>query len=189
MSLHGDGCKLQLDWLVEAYNCRVVILVLFGCIYSGLSLSDYPLNTLYDLAASIRMASWHAVGFMFITCCQPELLSWVVLRIMQRKLLKGSSTHGLGVYFCIFEKSCIKPFVAPEVAVWSLMSCLKWCHWSQHRLRLKTTNLKMKEIWGCGVRKALRITCSSSLLEASELNTTLAAPSITNTNLWPNCQR
>ncbi len=65
------------------------------------------------------------------------------------------------------------------------INCHKWCHLSQHRLRLKTTSLKMKKIWGCGVRKKwayqTSVTRSSSLLKAS-----LAATSITHLNLWLN---
>ncbi len=69
-------------------------------------------------------------------------------------VLKGNSTDfvhqslitGVGEFYYICERSCMKPFVAPEGAVWSLMHC-------QHWLRLKTTSLKMKKIWGCRVRE------------------------------------
>lgn len=44
----------------------------------------------------------------------------------------------LGVYYC-----CIKPFVDPERAAWSLINCLKWRQLSQCRMGLKTTRLKM----------------------------------------------
>ncbi len=70
---------------------------------------------------------------------------------------------------------------------WNLINGLRWCHLSQRRLGLKTICLRMKKIWGCGVRKKwayqTSVARSSSLLEA-----TLSATKITHPNLQPNCQ-
>lgn len=61
------------------------------------------------------------------------------------------------------KKSCVKPFVAPEIV---LQSMTNWCHLSQCRLGLKTTRLKKKKICGCWVRKKyVYKTSVASLLE------------------------
>lgn len=48
--------------------------------------------------------------------------------------------------------------MAPEEAAQSLTNCLKSCYLCQCWLELKTTSLKMKKPWGCGVRKRVEFT-------------------------------
>lgn len=65
--------------------------------------------------------------------------------------------------------ACLKPSVFPEGIVWRLINVHKWCHLSQRRFWLKTTSLKVEQIWKCDVREewALSVARFSSLLEAT----------------------
>lgn len=87
----------------------------------------------------------------------------------------------LGKHYCV----CIKLFVAPGEAAWSLIHCLKWCHFvSQHQLELKTTVWKLKKSW------SLPDLCSSLFIHARgyRLEATWATGSITHPNLQLNCR-
>ncbi len=71
------------------------------------------------------------------------------------------------------KKSSIKPFVALEGAVWSLINCVKWCPLSHRWFVYKFENEKIR---GCGVTKKWAYQTSE-------------ATSITHLNLWLNCQQ
>lgn len=86
-----------------------------------------------------------------------KLLQWFIPNLRTRTEMSTVFTpqtlfRGLAECYCthmhVTKKSCIKPFVDPEGAAWSLINCLKWCHWSHCRLGLKTKIWKWKKSEG-----------------------------------------
>lgn len=117
--------RLFLDSILQIQSCCS-----WGSIF--IRLLGITLNALKSQLSSKRVHCWVWRKRHF----SHDLLLHLLVRIPIKGDLCRFYTSKC---YCLYEKSCIKPSVAPEGAVSNWINCCKWCHLSQHGLGLKTT--------------------------------------------------